>query len=665
MFTEVVFSQEQDTTELHIFVDDINIVGTRAPISNSDKHGNITINIRSSQNLPRFGGSLNFMRLLQYTPGVAASAEGSGLVVRGGDYGQNRMLLNGAPIYSPPHLFEFMPIINSSYTDKLTLIKSNIPTEYGFASSSIVDISTLSQIPQRTTIDGEFGLIGSSIVVQLPLGKKVALFASARTSYTSWLLDLLYIKDGGVLYEFYDSEVGLVADLGKVGVLNINTHFNHDNGVLSIDRYGVGGDFMWWNGVGSATLNTFLADNLVMENTLYTSIYNNNMNMYLLKDGVSIGAGVQDWGLHNISTFTGKRSKISWGLDYSFRRITPQHIYSDHISNPLRNIHNTHEMALFASAEWDIASVVNVYSGIRMSLYHNGKTWFYPEPRVMFTLPIGSTTSLWVNYNMMVQYLQLVPQSNASLATDFYIGAAPDYEPQRSHNFSAGYKQHTEDGTFSWSMETFYRRMYGVIEFNKLLSHLLAINHNYNKYLHSGNGLAYGVETSFGYTGKKFSTRANYTLGRSMRRIRGFNNGEVFPANSDRLHTLSVISTYEPSPKWILSATFIYASGAPYTAPVSMYISGGTLMKEYSSYNGVRLPDLHHLDLSVSYRIPSKRLRENILNISVFNAYAHKNPLMISWEITPNATNPDILKIKKRVHSLYTIIPSVSWSFKF
>lgn len=663
--TQAVFSQQQDTTSLYIFVDDISVVGNHPPISSSDENGNISINIGASQNLPRFAGSLNYMRLLQYTPGVSASSEGSGIVVRGGDYGQNRIILNGAPLYSPPHLFDFMPIINSSHTEKLTLVKSNIPIEYGSASSSIIDIRTHSQRPQQTTIDGEFGLIGSSIALQVPIGDRFAVFASARKSHVSWLVNRLYVENKDINYEFYDFELGMIADLGKVGTLTVNSHYNRDDGFLALDRFSIIGEFGWWNGVGSAILTTRLSDNIVMENTIYTSSYSNDMSVTLAGSSADIIAGIQDSGLRNVTTFVGKRAKIMWGLEYANRKIAPQHIYLENLLDLPQHIDNTHEMAVFASSEWSPHPIVRVYSGIRMSMYLNGKRWAYPEPRIMLTFPLNSTSQLWANYNMMAQYLQLVPQSNTSLATDFYIGAAEDYQPQRSHNFSIGYKQRTSDGAINWSVEAFYRRMFGVIEFNKLISHFLSTNYNYNSYLHSGDGVSYGVETSLSYIGKICSIRANYTLGRSLRQIDSFNNGEAFPAHSDRRHTLSLLATYDPSPRWVLSATFILASGAPYTAPTSFYLNGGTISKEYSSYNGARLPATHHLDLSAGYRIPSKHLRENLINISIYNVYAQKNPLMISWETRQDSTNANLIHIKERKHIIYTIVPSVSWSFKF
>lgn len=636
------------------------------PITTSNKHGNQSINLASSQSLPRLGGNVNYIRLLQYTPGVAASTEGSGnIMVRGGDYGQNRTTLNGAPLYTPSHLLGFASTINSAHLNKLTLIKSNIPAEYGSAASSIIDIQTHSHIPEHFSTSGNLGIIGSDLAVQIPLGDRVAIFASARRSYVSWLANHINLKDASMAYEFYDYDVGVVADLGKAGLLTINTHFNQDEGAIQADKYNGDGNFGWWNGVGSASLNTNLAENIVMTNTLYASLYDNSINISLAGNNVEMVSGIGDYGLRNITTVKGEQSTIAYGLDYAYRNITPQYVYSEEHYNAIIKTDKTHEIAAFASAEWRPIDKLEIYSGLRMGLYLNGKHWFYPEPRLMLTIPFNSQQRAWASYNTMVQYLQLIPQSKASLATDFYIGAAQNYEPQRSHNFSVGYKHSDVSGSLTLSAELFYRRMFGVIEFDKLITHVLDNNYNYDKYLHTGEGEAYGAELSLSYLGKDYSVRANYTIGRSLRQIDDFNEGRVYPAHSDRRHTLSVLTTYDPSPRWALSATFIYATGAPYTAPIAIYLGKNTLIKEYSSYNGMRLPAIHHLDISVSYNIPSKRLQENSINLSLYNVYAQKNPLMISWDVSYGEQDSNTVHVTKRYHYLYTLIPSLSWIFKF
>lgn len=122
--------------------------------------------------------------------------------------------------------------------------------------------------------------------------------------------------------------------------------------------------------------------------------------------------------------------------------------------------------------------------------------------------------------------------------------------------------------------------------------------------------------------------------------------------------------SYEPSPRWTLSTTFQYATGAPYTNSMSVYFNNGSFLKEYGPYNGSRLPDLHHLDISVTYWFKSNKFERNGINVSLYNVYMRKNPLLLSWSVF-KGEHPTQLYISERHHYLYTIIPSISWTFKF
>ena len=56
-----------------------------------------------------------------------------------------------------------------------------------------------------------------------------------------------------------------------------------------------------------------------------------------------------------------------------------------------------------------------------------------------------------------------------------------------------------------------------------------------------------------------------------------------------------------------------------------------------------------------------KRRYEHYLNISVYNAYMHKNPLQITFTEDPD--RPYVTKAT--MVYLYSIVPSVSYNFNF
>ncbi|MBR4996035.1 MAG: TonB-dependent receptor plug domain-containing protein [Alistipes sp.] len=656
---------QQDSLGTSYNIDDVVVATRQQAVSSPDKHGNVSLNMEALNIMPRIGGSVNALKLLQYTPGVTAVEEGNtAMYVRGSDIGQCITLLDGAPVYSPSHLIGIFSVFNSAHLSGMTLYKSGIPAMYGSASSSVLSVRTHRYIPSSTKITANVGLIESDIAVGLPIGKRFALYATARHSYVSWLTKLILNKNSTVKYEFGDYGVGFVADVGKAGRLTMNTHFNNDVTNARILIYNSKGHLKWWNALATLTLDTQLSDDVSLTNTVYSSLYDNALQLNIISSNLSVLSKVQDYGVRSMVNANFDKIDLSAGVNYSLHRILPQDIrIADLASTGTALIENSHETALFANSVWRANEHLELEIGLRLSLYNNQKLWCYPEPRVMLSVPINHTSRFWAGYNRLAQYVLLVPQSNMSFATDFHIGASEDTPPQLSDNFSLGYSQALQNNALNWSAELFYRRMTNAIEYESNILTLINGDKNNGSRLHCGVGEAYGLETSVGYNDSHFDLQLNYTLSKSLRQFDQLNDGIAFAANSDRRHNVSFIASYKCSPRWTFSTSFIYASGAPYTATKALYISGNAIIKEVSSYNGARLPDLHHLDVSATYWLKCRKLKYSGINLSVYNVYAHKNPNMLSWSV--KFDDDGTIRLKEHYHILYSILPSVSWVMKF
>jgi hypothetical protein len=167
------------------------------------------------------------------------------------------------------------------------------------------------------------------------------------------------------------------------------------------------------------------------------------------------------------------------------------------------------------------------------------------------------------------------------------------------------------------------------------------------------------------YSHPKVDIQTFYTLSRSIRYFKELNGGNPFASSTDRPHNLSLMAAYKPTPHWTISATFLYATGGAYTAPTSIHMIGGAFVKEYGAYNAARLPDYHRLDLSVTYWFKTKWLRRSGINLSIYNVYMRKNPMLMSWDISEHDTKAETYDITVRGPYLFRILPSISWNFKF
>ena len=655
---------QQDSVERHYKVEDVVVSAHQKAISTPDQTGNISISMDALKSLPHFAGAVDIVRLLQYTPGVAATPEGNtALYVRGGDTGQSRLYVNGAPLFAPSHLLGFFSALNSAHLSGLTLYKSGIPAMYGSATSSVTDIRTHSYIPKRFSIEGNIGLIESDLAMQIPTSERFALFLSARHSYLAVLSKILNLDKATLKYEFGDYGVGMVGDLGRAGRLVVNTHFNNDALRANVNTYNSNGNLKWWNALGTIALESEIGERVALKNMVHSSLYTNRLGIDITNQHFDVTAGVEAYGATSMATIDLNTVDFSTGLSYEYRRVRPQNIVGPTTIESLNALERTSEGALFAEAKWEINPHLIIDGGVRLSLFANNKTWCYAEPRLMISVPINSRLRFWTSYNQLVQYLHLVPQSNMSFATDFYISSSEATPPQLSHNLSLGYNQSALDERLNWTVELYYRQLQNVIEYDTQILEVLSGDADHHTLLYRGKGESYGAEFSLNYSDSHFDLQLNYTLSKSVRQFDQINHGRPFYANSDRRHNLSLLGVWKPSPRWTLSATFIYATGAPYTATVGTYIGANVLMPQYGAYNGDRLPDLHHLDLSATLWLKSKRLEDSGINISIYNVYARKNPIMLSWDVYADSQGD--IHIEEKYHTIYTIIPSISWTFKF
>ncbi|MBN8703616.1 MAG: TonB-dependent receptor, partial [Bacteroidetes bacterium] len=132
----------------------------------------------------------------------------------------------------------------------------------------------------------------------------------------------------------------------------------------------------------------------------------------------------------------------------------------------------------------------------------------------------------------------------------------------------------------------------------------------------------------------------------------------------DRRHDASVVLTYDLSSKWTFSTIFVYATGNAITLPVARYVFEGRLVSEYGERNSYRMAPYHRMDISATYTVKKTKRLESSWNFSVFNVYNRYNPYFIYFANEGDIAN-GTLKIQAKQVSLFPVLPSVTWNFKF
>src|SRR6185312_2607911 len=184
---------------------------------------------------PSVDGSGDIIGSVEMLPGVQAGIDGTpGYFVRGGNAGQNLVLLDDATLYNPSHIFGLVGIFNPPTVKYASLLKGGFPAIYGDHISSVLNVVMKDGSNQQTGGNVQMGTLSSGATVYGPLEKgKSSYLISGRRSMTDVLLHPLlqnnYFKD----YYFYDVNAKLSFQLSPKDRLLVGFYSGRDNNTYS------------------------------------------------------------------------------------------------------------------------------------------------------------------------------------------------------------------------------------------------------------------------------------------------------------------------------------------------------------------------------------------------------------------------------------------------
>src|SRR5208283_3363436 len=182
-----------------------------------------------------------------------------------------------------------------------------------------------------------------------------------------------------------------------------------------------------------------------------------------------------------------------------------------------------------------------------------------------------------------------------------------------------------QNNGYVFDVEGFYKTLSNISEFTQRFQ-----RNAFEPYTFMvGNGRIKGIQALLQKKVGSFNGWISYTLMKAEDRFAQLNDDQYFPAANDQTHELKIIGSYSPGNDWNISATFVFATGMPYTAPISQY---SILLLDSTKYSythvsaedAYRLPDYQRLDFSISkkFRFESSSFS---VGLSVFNVYNHTN----------------------------------------
>ena len=687
MLQEVIISAEQQEKE-----------SERAQMST------LKLQVDQIKNIPELFGEKDVLKALQLMPGVQKGFEGSsGLYVRGGGPDQNLIILDDAIVYNASHLFGFFSLFNADALKSVELTKGGFPARYGGRLSSVLEMNMKEGNKEKWHTEGGIGLISSRLTIEGPLKKnKSSILLSGRRTYAD-LLVYPFLKGDKVGYYFYDFNAKINYDFGRNNKLYLSGYFGQDKAYLkskSTDRIDNAG-FHWGNSTATIRWNHLFTNKLFSNTSVVFSNYTFGLSdrFKVIVDSTDYTAefssGIRDLTLkYDIDYIPSPGHWIKAGIIGINHRFNPYAYVEEDIKEDkyITDIKHTDglESGIYLEDTWQPFQTVKVNAGMRFSHFLTTKNQYhFIEPRLSIAWRLKNDMALKGSYASMNQYIHLISNTGASLPTDLWVPTTSRIKPQQSEQAAIGFVKDLNNRNLSVSLEGYYKKMKNVLAYKEGASFLTfddpstASSINWENNVTSGRAWSYGAEFFLQKKTGRLTGWIGYTLSWTQMQFDSINFGKKYYARYDRRHDISVVGIYKLNDHITLSGTWVYGTGNAVTIPASGFVRmekfPGTYlppdrdMYEQSSFfnmgtfndlaekNNYRMAPYHRLDLGIQFH-KQKKWGERTWEISVYNAYNRRNPFFY-YNDTKSFGSKTYGTLKQV--SLFPIIPSVTYSFKF
>ncbi|HTF82244.1 MAG TPA: TonB-dependent receptor, partial [Cytophagales bacterium] len=556
--------------------------------------------------------------------------------------------------------------------------KGDFPAYYGGRLSSVIDVTTKSPCKDSVTGSGGIGLISSRLNIDIPIVKgKTALFLGARRTYFDVFTSALnkmnedtqgweYIPN----YHFQDFNGKLEHDIGKKDKIFLNGFLSRDK--LAMRRSNFKFFLNWGNLASTLKWNHIFNSKVLMSNSLIYSSYNYKAGSAFPSFSFEVGSKIQELGIKSHIDYE-KDEKNSFSIGLETKRYVMDlgrlNGGSDSIKLDLSIPATFSDVATYASWSYKPNMRWKFESGVRLNYVNNtGLNFIGIEPRLTAAYRYTSRCTFKASLSRVYQNVHLVANSGSSLPIDYWYPSTKKILPQYANQAAAGVSIELSSDFF-FSYEVFYKQLRRQVDFKNNAD--LYFNKEIENDMIIGKGWAYGGEFYLEKKKGRLTGWIGYTLAWSKRQFKEINFGVPFFARNDRRHDISFVTSFKFNKRLSFSSSWVFSSGVVTTLPMGKFIFQGfenepiSFAPDYGNVNNYRIPAYHRLDLGLVYRF-FRKWGESDLTFSIYNTYSRKNTYFIAFEPEQSEIPVAALqKLKALSVSLFSLIPSVTYNFKF
>jgi hypothetical protein len=659
-----------ELTEKPISLKGITVTPSRFTIMGSEPVAQQSLTRQELQTVPQLAS--DFFRSVNRLPGVTGNDFSTRISVRGGEYDEILVTLDGLQIYEPFHLKDIdggvMSAIDVDAVDGIDLMTGGFPANYGDKMSAAFNIKSKRVTAEKTKLSLGLSITNATALAEGTFrNNKGSWMISARRGYIDLLLKLAGADDN-LKPTYYDMFGKVRYNLGANHALT--AHFLHagddmkfigedsDEGDTLITKYG--------NTYGWLTLNSLLHPRLSVRSIASVGKVDHNRRGHAQRESDQephqIAHDIEDF------RFVGFKSDweyeafdrylIKWGFDA--RKMNAEYDYSSRL---FRYTYQTVDDSFFVELDRiDTTQAIFEKSGNKLSGYISNRfriakpftiefgfrqdyTSYSDDnnksPRLNAVLSVGPRTTIRGGWGHFYQSEGIDEISVGDGETDFFPAEkAEHWVLGLEHKYESGVRLRLEGYLKNYSnLRPDLRNTFDDIE-------AFPESEDDRNIAFREKSTSKGIEIYLKKeTGGKFSWRTSYALAKiedSINYIRfmpedmEFYHDIVLPSPHDLRHTFYLDMSYRPSHNWQINLAWQYHSGWPYTdVYLATYIDDQGNNNAYlqaDKHLGSRHKGFNRIDLRINryFNFAGGRV---IAYLGLINMFGRKNVRMYDYDI--------------------------------
>ncbi len=600
------------------------------------QHGDLTVQVSGREARELTGSFSDPARFLQTMPGVASDSDFDGLLlVRGGEAGHNRILLDQTAISDPYHFGSVVSFMNADVIDRVAFVPGGFGADQGDAIGGLLQIDRRIGNVNRFRAGAALTSTTASALAEGPVGSggRTSWLLSGRRSHLDQVLSGRNLGHATLPY-FYDLDARLYHRTGrqewKLGYLRSGDELSArmsdeftfappDSGGLSWGRQLDLLNLNWSLPAGRWALSqsvsyTWRDQEIVLHGNL-PQFARGLTRTFDWRGDARQTAGPLRWStgfqlVQNHAEYALDVNQLS--IEETDRRSSPR--------SPLdtARVHTVFEgrdlySAGYFQGERDLwgGAVTALLGGRLEHTVRTGQVSVTPRLRLEWRTPLG--VSLFGAAGTYRQFPGLRLEADPTIG-NAALGA------ERAAHLALGAALPVA-GTGRVSLEAYH----------KSLSDLIALDDQPEdgepRFQNSGTGTARGVEFLLHLPARRWSTWVSYTLGEVF--YRDAPDLPTYAPAQDIRHAVSAVAKVSPKDGWVFGLKFRAQSGRPYTPivgreNVSEFVEGLEWIPVTGAYHSARFPWYHRLDVRAERQFRIGRTQLGAF-LEVINLYDRRN----------------------------------------